>query len=156
MPRPVKNENKTFTQDQVNKLIKARIERTKNSLLKRYGVADRDGLDALINKAQSYEMMRERYDGILQENAELKQKLAFQTNGINPDREDDIKAYFKGKEIQFTEDALIQALETHPEWRKVVERDETPKTTIQTLGVEHRDRNVPETESEKIKRIYGL
>lgn len=147
---------KTFTQEQVNKIMRSRLERDRLSLLGRYGVKDRDGLDSLIGKAQSYDIMKERYEAGKNRIAELEERLAFMSNGINPDREDDIRAYFKGKGLAFNEEALVNELETHPEWRKVVEEDTTPKTTIKVLGVEHRDRNIPETDSEKIKRIFGI
>lgn len=147
---------KTFTQEQVNKIMRNRVERNRQAMLNRYDVKDRDGLDALIGKSQSYDIMKERYQGLKDENSSLKERLAFISNGINPDREDDIRAYFKGKDLAFNEEALIKELETHPEWRKIVEEDTTPKTTIKALGVEHRDRNVPENEAEKQKRIFGV
>lgn len=150
-------QSKTFTQEQVNKIMRSRLDRDRLSFFNRYGVKDRDGLDGLIGKAQSYDVMKERYNGLKNENAQLRERLAFVSNGINPDREDDIRAYFKGKGIEFSDEALIQELETHPEWRKVVDTgDSTPKTTIKALGVEHRDRNVQETEAEKRRRIFGI
>jgi len=155
----VQNEvqDKTFTQNEVNEMIRARLERNNNSFLKRYGVENKDGLDALIGKAQSYEIMKERYDNLMNENNQLKEKLAFLSNSINPDREEDVKAYFKGKGLEFNNDSLVKELETHPEWRKVVEEgDNTPKTTIKVLGVEHKNRDVQETEAEKRKRIFGI
>ena len=147
---------KTFTQEQVNKIMRSRLERDRLSFLNRYGVKDRDGLDSLIGKAQSYDVMKERYGAAKTKIAELEERLAFMSNGINPDREDDIRAYFKGKGLEFNEETLVNELETHPEWRKIVESDETPKTTIQVLGVEHRDRNIPETDAEKQRRIFGI
>lgn len=147
---------KTFTQEQVNKIMRARLERDRLSFLNRYGVKDRDGLDSLIGKAQSYDIMKERYEAGKTRIAELEERLAFMSNGINPDREDDIRAYFKGKGLEFNEETLVKELDTHPEWRKIVEEDSTPKTTIQVLGVEHRDRNIPETDSEKRQRIFGV
>ena len=149
-------EIKTFTQEQVNDKIRARLERDRAALLKRYGVNDRDELDGLIGRAQSYEVMKERYEALKTANSELEEKLAFLSNGINPDREDDIRAYFKGKGIEFNGEALASALETHPEWRKVVETDSAPKTTITRLGTDHRENNTPESEAEKIKRIFGV
>ena len=154
--KPVEPVEKTFTQEQVNKIMRSRLERDRLSFLNRYGVKDRDGLDSLIGKAQSYEIMKERYNAQKTKIAELEERLAFMSNGINPDREDDIRAYFKGKGIDFNEESLVNELETHPEWRKIVEADETPKTTIKVLGVEHRDRNIPETDAEKQRRIFGI
>ena len=147
---------KTFTQDQVNEMIRSRLERDRTSLLNRYGVNDKDGLDELIGKAQSYDIMKERFEALKSENAELAEKLAFISNGINPDREDDIRTYFKGKDIEFNGEALASALETHPEWRKVVEQDTAPKTTIIRLGTDHREVNTSETDEERMKRIFGV
>ena len=155
-PEPTADKPKTFTQEQVNKIMRSRIERDRLSFLKRYGVEDRDGLDSLIGKAQAYDIMKERYEARGTEIAELKEKLAFMTNNINPDREDDIRAYFKGKGLEFNEESLVNELETHPEWRNVVQVDDKPKTTIEVLGVEHRDRNIPETDAEKRRRIFGV
>ena len=154
-PTPIEKP-KTFTQEQVNKIMRSRLERDRLSFLNRYGVKDRDGLDSLIGKAQSYDIMKERYIASKTKISELEERLAFMSNGINPDREDDIRAYFKGKGLEFNEEALINALETHPEWRKVVESDNKPKTTIEVFGVDHKDRNIPETETEKMNRIFGL
>ena len=155
-PEPTAEKPKTFTQEQVNKIMRSRIERDRLSFLKRYGVEDRDGLDSLIGKAQAYDIMKERYEARGTEIAELKEKLAFMTNNINPDREDDIRAYFKGKGLEFNEESLVNELETHPEWRNVVQVDNKPKTTIEVLGVEHRDRNIPETDAEKLRIIFGV
>lgn len=154
-PTPIEKP-KTFTQEQVNQIMRSRLERDRLSFLNRYGVKDRDGLDSLIGKAQSYDIMKERYIASKTKISELEERLAFMSNGINPDREDDIRAYFKGKGLEFNEEALINALETHPEWRKVVESDNKPKTTIEVFGVDHKDRNIPETETEKMNRIFGL
>lgn len=147
---------KTFTQKQVDDLIKARLERRTKSLLKRYGVETPEELDDLIGKSQAYDVMKERYENIKLENAQLKERNAFLTKGVSPDREDDIRAHFKGKEIEFNEENLAKELETHPEWLKVVEEDKTPKTTIKKLGVEHSEHKVPESESEKMNRIFGV
>lgn len=147
---------KTFTQKQVDDLIKARLERRTKSLLKRYGVETSEELDNLIGKSQAYDVMKERYENIKIENAQLKERNAFLTKGVSPDREDDIRAHFKGKEIEFNEENLAKELETHPEWLKVIEEDKTPKTTIKKLGVEHSEHKVPESESEKMNRIFGV
>ncbi len=149
-------DEKTFTQEQVNEIMRSRIERERKSVYSRYGVEDRDGLDALIGKSQSYDVMKERYEQLKEENASLKERMAFLANNINPEREEDVRAYFKGKDIEFNEQNLMNELATHPEWLKVIEQDSTPKTTIKKLGVENVNHVVPETEDEKIKRIFGI
>jgi len=147
---------KTFTQKQVDDLIKARLERRTKSFLRRYGVEKSSDLDNLIGKSQAYDVMKERYTAIKDENAQLKERIAFLTNNINPDREDDIRAHFKGKDIVFNEENLVKELGTHPEWLKAIEGDTTPKTTIKKLGIEHKDAKVPESEAEKMNRIFGV
>lgn len=147
---------KSFNQKQVDEMIKARLERREKSFLKRYGVQNLDELDEAIGKSQAYDVMKEKYENIKGENAQLKERLSFLSNGINPDREEDVRAYFKGKEIEFNDENLIKELETHPEWLKVVKEDDTPKTTIKTLGVEHKEVKVEETEAERQKRIFGV
>lgn len=150
------NETKTFTQEMVDEIVRTRLDRDRRATYNRYGVKDKNGLDELIGKSQSYDVMRERYEAIKTENVSLKEKMAFISNNINPAREDDIRAYFKGKEIEFNETNLIKELETHPEWLKVKEVSNAPQTTITSLGVEHRPIRHAETEDERRKRIFGV
>jgi len=81
---------KSFTQDQVNDLVRERIDRERASVYKRYGVEDKVGLDNLVGKSQAYDVIKERYDKLRQENAQLTQDNAFISNNINPERKDDI------------------------------------------------------------------
>lgn len=155
-PESLSNEQKSFTQEMVDEIVRNRLERDRKATFKRYGVEDRDGLDTLIGKAQSYDIMKERYEGIKSENATLREKMAFITNNINPAREEDVRAYFKGKGIEFNETNLINELATHPEWLNVVEHNEAPQTTIKALGVEHAPIVHHETEEERQKRIFGV
>jgi hypothetical protein len=147
---------KSFNQKQVNEMIKARLERSEKSFLKRYEVQNLNELNEAIGKSQAYDVIKERYDSIKAENSQLREKIAFLSNNINPDREEDIRAYFKGKEIEFNDDNFIKELGTHPEWLKIMKEDTTPKTTIKALGVEHTKVKVDETEDEKRKRIFGV
>ena len=153
--QPQNESQKTFTQEVVDNLIKKRLERERQATFKRYGVENRSGLDNLIGQAQSYGVMKERYAKMKEENAMLNEKIAFLTNNINPSREDDIRAYFKGKGLEFSNENLVNELASHPEWLNVVQTDDTPKTTIKALGVEHKDTRVPESEEEKLARVYG-
>lgn len=150
------NEIKTFTQEMVDEIVRSRLDRDRKATYNRYGVEDKEGLDELISKGQSYDEIKERLELLNSENASLKEKMAFLSNNINPAREDDIRAYFKGKEIEFNETNLIEELETHPEWLKVKEVNTAPQTTITSLGVEHRPINRGETEDERRKRIFGI
>lgn len=156
-PEPNATEKaKSFTQEMLDGIVRSRLERDRKATFKRYGVEDRDGLDALIGKSQSYDVMKERYEKIKGENSSLLEKMAFMSNNINPAREDDVRAYFKGKGIEFNETNLINELVTHPEWLNVKEVNEAPQTTIKALGVEHTPINRHESEEERQKRIFGV
>lgn len=144
--------NKTFTQEQVNDLVRNRIERERNSTYKRYGVYDKDGLDSLINKSHSYDTMKEEYENIQNRNKELEREIAFIRQNIEPSRKEDVLAHFKGKGIEFSETALIDELRTHPEWLRANEESDKPTTTIKRLGAQ---RSTPEPEDEK-KKVFDL
>lgn len=113
-----KVEEKLLSQSEVNDFVAKRVNETKNSFYKRYGVSNRDELDDLIGKCQSYDEMKERYDNLNNENTSLRQQLTFIKNNIEPSRVDDIKIYFKGKELELNEENLLKELETHNEWVK--------------------------------------
>ena len=147
---------KMYTKDEVIELMKKRVNRSHNSFFKRYGVKDLQELDAKFNGGKE---LQDNYLGLQNKNAELVREIAFLKNNINPDRYDDIIAYFKGKGIDFSEEQLIALLETHPEWLKqeVVSQVE-PKpatTTIKSLGIE--SHTEPKTsEKELASKLLGV
>lgn len=146
---------KTFTQEQVNEMVKARLDRDRKSLFKRYGVNDKNGLDDLIGKAQSYNVMEERYNAIKDEVNSLRESNAFLKNNVNSERYDDVRAYFKGKELEFNEETLKEAIATHPEWITKTGEEATPKTTIKALGKEQAPKPVI-NEKEEAMKLFGL
>lgn len=147
---------KTFTQEQVNDFIRDRLERDRQSFFNRYGVKDRTGLDDLVGKAQSYDVMNERYETMKGENSQLKEEMAFIKNNINPERYEDVKAYFKGKDLPFDTESLANELETHPEWLNVVKVDDKPKTTVKIVGTD--GDHIPPKKDEKAEamKLFGL
>lgn len=155
----VDSKTKKFTQEQVNDIMRKRIERERNSIIKKfgekYGASDENGLDDIFKKSLSYDVMKERYDNIVNTNKGLEKELAFLRNNIEPSKEDDIMAHFKGKEMEFNEESLKSELQTHPEWLKVVEKDTTPETTITALSPERQ--NTPDrNEAEEMAKLFGL
>ena len=145
----VQQPDRTFTRDEVTKILKRRIDRYQNSVYKKYGVNNLDEFNALIEKAKGY-------DDIVKSRDELSETVAFLRNNINPDRYDDIKTYFKGKGLQFTEDALKQQLETHPEWlNKVEEVNHKHVTTVTPIGTEPSAKKGV-TEKEMAEKIFGM
>jgi hypothetical protein len=145
----VSKPDRTFTRDEVTNILKRRIDRYQNSVFNKYGVKDSAGLDDLFNKAKEH-------DDLIKARDEALEKVAFLGNNIDPDRYDDIRTYFKGKGLQFTEDALKQHLESHPEWVKQVQQsvNEKPKTTITTVGTAIHTPN-SKSEQEMAKKIFG-
>lgn len=141
---------KSFSQDQVNEIVRNRIDR----LYTCYGVKNKQELDDLVGKSQSYDVMKERYGDLQVENANLNEKLTFLENNISPDRYDDVRAYFKGKGIDFSGENLIEALATHPEWLNQP-KVETPKTTITTLGNEITYK-AREDEKDVASKLFGF
>ena len=155
--KPEAKSPKSFTQEMVDEIVRSRLERDRKATWRRYGVQTRDELDGLVGKAQSYDVMKERYEATKTENSSLKEKMAFMSKNINPNREEDIRAYFNGKGIEFNETNLINELATHPEWLNAIEQKEGPQTTIDRLGVDHQGKpSQRESEDEKMKRIFGV
>lgn len=149
-------EVKSYKQSEINEMIKKRLERQTSSLLKKYGVASNEELDNLVKKGTTdYDSLKAQNDELQNQVNALTEKLSFISNNIDPSREDDVRTYFKGKELAFSNEELVKALETHNEWRKV-EEPKTPKTTITTFGATRQDVEHRETEEEKRKRIFGL
>lgn len=142
-------ESPSLTQDEVNALVMERVNKTKEQFYKRYGVANREELDDLIGKCQSFDEVKERYDNLSTENQSLREELAFLKNNIDNKKIDDIKIYFKGKELELNEENLINEITSHPEWVKA-------NTSINALGVEHKETKREETEDERIKRVFGI
>lgn len=146
---------KSFTQEQVNEMVKKRLERDRQSFLKRYGVDDRKGLDDLVGKAQSYSVMEERYNAIQEEVNSLRESNLFLKNNINPERYDDVRTYFKGKEMPFNEENLKNEIATHSEWVTKSGEEVTPKTTIRVMGKEQAPKPTID-ERAKAMEMFGL
>lgn len=147
---------KTFTQEQVNEMVKARLDRDRKSIYKRYGVEDRKGLDDLIGKAQAYSVMEERYNASLEELNNLRESNLFLKHNINPERYDDVRTYFKGKELDFNEENLTNELPTHNEWITKSGEEVKPKTTIQFMGNESPKEKPSVNERDMAMELFGL
>ena len=141
-----------YSKAQVTDLMKRRVERSHQSFFKRYGVKDLQGLDDLFTKTRSYDEMERGYGALKMENDDLQREIAFLKNNIDPNRYNDIKAYFKGSELAFSNDALIEAIKTHPEWLK---KADIPTTTISSLGVSQNQSSGPD-EKEIAAKLFGV
>lgn len=137
-------QTKTFTQEQVDEIVKKRL----NKLYSKYNVQDKKSLDDLVSKSQSYDIMTERIENIRNENASLKEQILFLKNNIDEKKYDDIKAYFKGKEIEFNEENLLNELANHKEWEKKA-------MTIETLG-NTKQHDTPMDEKDMASKLFGI
>jgi hypothetical protein len=143
---------KTWTKSQIVEMMKKRVARSHNAFFKRYGVQDLKGLDELFEKSKKFSEMDGQFGTIQLKNSELMRENAFLRNNISPDKYNDIIAHFKGSGIEFSEDELLKALPTHPEWLK---QPEVPTTTIKTLGAETHV-VPPVDEAEKASKLLGV
>lgn len=142
---------KTYTKAEVIEMMKRRVNRSHNAFFKRYGVQDLKGLDGLFENSKKFSSMNDEFGKIQLRNSELMRENAFLRNNINPDKYDDIIAYFKGNNIEFSEDELLKALPTHNEWLK----QNGPVTTIKSLGSEAH--TMPQTdEATRAAKLLGV
>lgn len=160
--KQVNKETKSFTQEQVNDIVRDRIERERKSFYKDYGVEDKKGLDGIIEKAKLYENtlkehdeLKTRFDKQSLYLADTLEKLAFIENEIAPERYEDVRNHFRGANLEFSSDAVKQLLETHPEWKKIANVSDKPITTIENISP---SRGSVEVEDEKklAAKMFGL
>lgn len=121
-----------YTKQEIIEMMKRRVARSHQAFFKRYGVENLKGLDDLFENSKKFTSMNDEFGKIQLKNSELMRENAFLRNNINPDKYGDIIAYFKGNDIEFSEDELLKALPTHSEWLK----QSAPATTIKSLGSE--------------------
>ncbi len=141
-------EPKMFSQEEVNKLISDRLVKQESRLFKKYGVTSRDDFDLIVGKSQQYDEMKSRFDDLVSQNSEMRERLLMIDNNIDPSQVDDLKYYFKGKGIELNDENLKSELTSHPAWVK--------KVDIKPVGVEHKPVNKVETEEEFMKRVFGI
>ena len=142
----------SFTQDQVNDIVRERLSR----IYSRYDVQDSNGLDELIGKSQAYSVMKSRYDANKRMIFELQEELAFLKNDIEPSRYDDVRAYFRGKEIEFNHEALANEIVNHPEWKRVIEKSNDRITTIKSISPDRNVSKVSPNEKDEVAKLFGF
>lgn len=142
---------KEFTKEDVKKIMQKRINRSHQSFYNRYGVKDLDELDS---KFALVDQLTKEKEELASQNNELLNKLAFVENDINPERIEDILAYFKGKDLVFNDENLKAELATHPEWKNIKVVDKTPTTTIKEMSPTRSIKT--EDEESDVAKLFGL
>lgn len=178
-PEPVK----TFTQDEVNKMIgRAREEgrsagykKAHMDMLGRYGVDNDDELDGLFADGSRYGEQSARYDDINMQLRDANAQLALLRSGVVPERQGDAKAILAANGLEVTEEAIASLIPTHPEWlgnpqqNQVAPAPEIPQPKPQqaanpddpskaggVMGAEPTPSKDEENEEDMAMRVYGL
>lgn len=147
------NPDRTFTRDEVSRIVKSRLERSANAMYGKYGVKSKQEFDSLLEKAKKYD---NDINSMKSERDNYYRELSFMKNGVNPDKYDDINTYFKGKGQEFSEELLENVLKTHPEWLKQDNSvPTTPKTTVRPIGSQQSGRKGM-TEAELADKMFGI
>lgn len=136
----------TFTQEQVNDIIRERLNRYDHRVAEELGM----GLEEAKSILSSHAQLQVQYNQLLDAYNALYRDRVFDQYGIDPDRAGDIDAIMKSRNMDFTASNLEQLLGTHPEWQR-------KQTTFQQVGAPRGDGNPQgETESERAARLFGL
>ena len=169
---------KTFTQDEVNKIVGDTRMRTREKTMAavygRYGCKNEEELDQLVSNAQRFETQKEEYEAdksawetersdAEKRLGEMSEEIALMKSGIKPEKYEDAKLIIKGKGLEVTTETIAKELESHPEWNKEEpKKEETPEmvkpeetTRIKTLGNEPKPA-APESELEQAQKLFKM
>ena len=146
-PTTENNDEKTFTEQEMNEIVRNRLNRQKNQLHQQLGVENDDEITALIEKVKKADELQSIVESLQNENTLYKEQLTFIEHNIDVKRYDDVKAYFKGKELSLTPENLKAELTTHPEW--VAQR------SVQTIGGQRQQAPVKD-ERKAAMELFGI
>lgn len=138
---------KTFTEQEMNEIVRNRLSRQKNRLHQQLGVENDDEITALIEKVKKADELQSIVESLQNENTLYKEQLTFIENNIDVKRYDDVKAYFKGKELSLTSENLKAELKTHPEW--------LAQRSVQTIGGQRQQAPVKD-ERKAALELFGI
>lgn len=133
----------TFTQSQVNDIVRERLDRAGKKYLERYGVSSDEELEGLVSKARSV-------DDLQKANRELTEKIAFMEADISPERLDDAQTWFRGKGMEVTKENLATALESHPEWKGM------KQAPVIEIGKSKNNVQPEKTSRDLAEELYGM
>ena len=159
---------RTFTQEEVNEIVgKTRSEARKraiNEIMEKYGFDDASQLDDLVGASERYEELSGQQEGYEQEMESLRNENLLLKSGIDPDRFEDVMAYFSYKKMPINPVTLEDAMSTHPEWTGFdeIEEEEEPEekpSVVRKLGnspVRRDESNPAESEESRAMKMFGL
>lgn len=138
---------KTFTEQELNEIVRNRLIRQKNRLHQQLGVENDEAIAELIEKVKKADELQSIVDSLQNENTLYKEQLTFIENNIDIKRYDDVRAYFKGKELSLTPENLKAELITHPEW--------VAQKSVQTIGGQRQPAPVKD-ERKAAMELFGI
>lgn len=138
---------KTFTEQELNEIVRNRLIRQKSRLHQQLGVESDEAINELIEKVKKADELKSIVDSLQNENTLYKEQLTFIENNIDIKRYDDVKAYFKGKELSLTPETLKAELITHPEW--------IAQKSVQTIGGQRQSAPVKD-ERKSALELFGI
>lgn len=141
------NDVKTFTEQEMNEIVRNRLSRQKIQIHQQLGVESDDEITAMIEKVKKADELKSIVESLQNENTLHKEQLTFIENNIDIKRYDDVKAYFKGKELSLTPENLKAELITHPEW--IAQR------SVQTIGGQRQPAPVKD-ERKSAMELFGI
>lgn len=144
--------DRTFTRDEVTKILKKRLERNNKKFWARLGIEGEDKLDEYLeshNKAiKDLEESNAKYGELDSKYKQVFHDYLYLKSGIIPERYGDLDKYFENGEL--TEESLANVLKSHPDFVK-------PKQTIpQQIGMEQNGQQNRETEKELAEKLLGV
>lgn len=146
-PTIEKSDAKTFTEQELNEIVRNRLIRQKNRLHQQLGVENDEEITELIEKVKKADELQSIVESLQNENTLYKEQLTFIEHNIDVKRYDDVKAYFKGKELSLTPENLKAELKTHPEW--------LAQRSVQTIGGQRQQAPVKD-ERKAAFELFGI
>lgn len=146
-PTIEKSDVKTFTEQELNEIVRNRLNRQKNKFHQQLGVENDEAITELIEKVKKADELQSIVESLQNENTLYKEQLTFIEHNIDVKRYDDVKAYFKGKELSLTPENLKAELKTHPEW--------LAQRSVQTIGGQRQQAPVKD-ERKAAFELFGI
>lgn len=149
-----KVENVTSTKaitdkERFNEIIRERLRRDREKLFKDYGVQNQEELDALVGKGEKVNPLEERLSKLSEEVQSYRLEKTFAKNKIRPEKQEDVKIYFKGKGIDLNDDNLTKELATHEEWI-------SKSPSVSSLGTDGSHEVHRDSDKEYAEKCFGF
>lgn len=142
---------KTFTQDEVNSIIKERLSK----VAKKYGFETEEELNEAVGKAQSYDITKKELENIKSSLAEKESIITLMSCGIADKYLEIAKTFMQSKNMEINKNTINELLKTYPEWKGQVSDKQPSPVSYNSLGETNGTQKTELTEDERIKKIFG-